>query len=220
MKYIICSFLFLACQVVSAQDTLGSWSFGIAGGVDRCYRSLNVESDESAKSLWDSLESPVLRATAGVRISYYLRSSLQVVSGMYFTEKGYRIDTLEEAGLHQLAYRYRFLELPLGFIFSQKVNAKNDILFGSSFSARILLSDPVYYQKLGQTAEFEMVSTQENNRLNLNVSAMLGVRRHITNTATLDLFLSGNQSVTALADGVALRYLNSVGIHIVLARRF
>jgi hypothetical protein len=58
------------------------------------------------------------------------------------------------------------------------------------------------------------------NAVILNVSAALGVRRTITNTAKLDIYLSGNQSLSPLANGDLERRFFSVGLFISVMNTF
>jgi hypothetical protein len=210
--------LFSTC--INAQDTLGRWSVGFSGGIDRSYSSIQFQSDPVSEKVWDSLEMSVWRSTAGLKLSYRIKNNLEAAVGFYYTDRGYRIDTILDAGLHNLKFHYRYFELPIGVNYSIPVNDKNNILFGLAYSLRILVDNKLYYQKIGQTAEFEMNTSANNKVIPSNVMASLGIRRIISQKSNIDLILNSNQSFSNISDGDSKRVLNSIGLHIVLSTQF
>ncbi len=201
-----------------AQDTLSKWTFGLVTGIDRNYTKIQVESTDYTQGIWDSLEVPVWRGMGGVRIGYNIRPNIEILTGINYANRGYSIDTLVDARLHNLKFHYRFFELPIGLHYGIKINEKNDILIGATLSARLLLSDKIVYQKLGQTAVFEMTNADANNRIQANVNALLGIRRHIANDAFISLYVNSIQAISPLSDGPVSRYLNSIGLQFALSK--
>jgi len=94
------------------------------------------------------------------------------------------------------------------------------LLASASVNAAFGMSNTLYYYKNGQTARFEMEAVPNLNPFIFNVSAALGVRRTITNTAKLDLYLSGNQSLSPIANGDLERRFSTVGLFISVMNSF
>jgi hypothetical protein len=117
-------------------------------------------------------------------------------------------------------FHFRYIELPVGLQYTGMSFGKNALLLGTSLNVGYAFSEIVYYNKNGQTAQFEMSALSNVNPINLNVSAMLGVRRAITNTASLDFYLSGNQALSPLADGQLERRFYSFGVFMALMSGF
>jgi hypothetical protein len=216
-------FVLLACLSLSgyAQDTLSKWSWGVVGGVEQIGRRLSEANDnQEVIDQWNALEENVWRLSGGLRLQRQLSEHFTVYSGLVYSDKGYRIDTLQEAGLNSMNFHFRYIEIPVGLQYTGKSFGKNALLAGTSLNVGYALSDVVYYNKNGQTAEFEMSALSNVNSINLNVSAMLGVRRAITNTASLDFYFSGNQALSPLADGQLERRFYSFGVFMALMSRF
>ena len=212
--------LALSCETF-AQDTLSKWSWGVVGGVERMGRSLTDTGDnQDAVEQWNSLEEKVWRLTGGVRLQRTLSNHLSVYSGLNYADRGYRIDTLQEAGLNGLDFHFRYIELPVGVFYNGLNFGKNSMLAGAAVNIGLNINDVVYYNKNGQTAQFEMQAVPNVNPIVLNVSAVLGVRRAITNTANLDVYFNGNQSLSPLSEGSLERRLNSVGLFLAITTAF
>lgn len=204
-----------------AQDTLSRWSWGVVGGVDVCGRQLESQSnDQTALDTWNSLEKGVYRLTGSFRLQRDITSHVAFYTGLGYVNRGYSIDTLADAGLNSLSFHYRYVDVPLGIVFNTHKAKRNSLVASAAITGLIGLNNSLYYYKDGQTARFEMQAVPEMNRFVLNVSAVLGVRRAITNTANLDIYVSGNQALSALAAGSLERRLNAVGIYVSVMSRF
>jgi hypothetical protein len=210
----------LSCDAI-AQDTLSKWSWGVVGGVERMGRSLTDANDnQDVLDQWNSLEENVWRPSGGVRVQRTLSNHLSLYTGLTYADRGYRIDTLQDAGINTLDFHFRFLELPVGVFYSGLKFGKNSLLAGAAVNIGLSINDVVYYNKNGQTAQFEMRAVSKVNPFIVNVSAALGVRRAITNTANLDIYFNGNQSLMPLSEGSLERRLNSVGLFLAITSAF
>jgi hypothetical protein len=191
------------------------------GGVERCSRQLmDVNNDEQLTKVWNELEGHVWRLSGGVRLQHQLNSHISLFSGLNYVDRGYRMDTLPDAGLNTLDYHFQYAEVPLGIYYSSSPNKKNSLLAGASVQAAFSVGNKLYFNKDGQTARFEMQAAPDLNLMTLNVSAALGVRRTITNTAKLDVYVSGNQSLSPIALGPLERRLNSIGLFVSVLNAF
>jgi hypothetical protein len=149
-----------------------------------------------------------------------ITSHVAFYTGLGYVNRGYSIDTLADAGLNSLSFHYRYVDVPAGIVLNTFKKNRNSFVASAAITGLIGLNSSLYYYKDGQTARFEMQAVPEMNRFVLNVSAALGVRRAITNTANLDLYVSGNQALSALAAGSLERRLNAVGIYVSVMSRF
>jgi hypothetical protein len=204
-----------------SQDTLSKWSWGLTGGVEQSGRQLKESNNnQDVIDFWNGLEENVWRLSGGLRVQRELTQRFSVYSGLTYINRGYRIDTIQDAGLNALEYHFRYLEVPVGVFYSANNGKKNSLMASASFNTAFGLSNTLYYYKNGQTARFEMEAVPNVNSVIFNVSAALGVRRTITNTAKLDLYLSGNQSLSPLANGDLERRFFSVGLFISVMNTF
>ncbi len=210
----------LSCDAI-AQDTLSKWSWGVVGGVERMGRQLTDASDnQDAVDQWNSLEENVWRLSGGVRLQRSLTNHVSLYTGLNYADRGYRIDTLQGAGINTLDFHFRYVEIPVGVFYSGLKFGKNSLLLGAAVNLGLNINDVVYYTKNGQTAQFEMGAVSNLNPVIVNVSAALGIRRAITNTANLDVYFNGNQSLTPMAQGSLERRLNSVGLILAVTSAF
>jgi hypothetical protein len=221
MKQLFLITLLIAGFACNAQDTLSNWSFGGLLGVDRQYRVLNTEASLSGTAeAWDDLESAAWRISGGLKVQWSLFKRFAFSSALVYVDRGYRIDSLKDARLHGLEYHFRYVDIPLGFHYTGIETKKNRLFAGVGVSTSIAVSNVLQYQKNGQTAQFEMKAESEIRPILLNVSASLGLRRTITNNATVDLYVNGIQSLKSYAEGPLERRFNSVGLFVSILNRF
>jgi len=155
-----------------------------------------------------------------VRLQRSLTNHVSLYTGLNYADRGYRIDTLQDAGINTLDFHFRYVEIPVGVFYSGLKFGKNSLLLGAAVNLGLNINDVVYYTKNGQTAQFEMEAVSNLNPVVVNVSAVLGIRRAITNTANLDVYFNGNQSLTPMAQGSLERRLNSVGLILAVTSAF
>ena len=221
MKQLLLITLLIAGLACSAQDTLSNWSFGGLLGVDRQYRVLNTEASLSGTAeAWDDLESAAWRVSGGLKVQWSPLKRFALSTGIIYVDRGYNIDSLKDARLHGLEYHFRYVDIPLGIYYTGIETKKNRLFAGVGISTSIAISNVLQYQKNGQTAQFEMKAESEMRPILLNVSASLGIRRTITNNATVDLYVNGIQSLKSYAEGPLERRFNSVGLFVSILNRF
>jgi hypothetical protein len=221
MKQLFLITLLIAGLACNAQDTLSNWSFGGLLGVDRQYRVLNAENSLSGTAeAWDDLETATWRMSGGLKVQWSPLKRFALSTGIIYVDRGYKIDSLKDARLHGLEYHFRYVDIPLGFHYTGIESKKNRLFAGVGINTSIAFSNVLQYQKNGQTAKFEMKAESEIRPILLNVSASLGVRRTITNNATVDLYVNGIQSLKSYAEGPLERRFNSVGLFVSILNRF
>ena len=221
MKQLFLITLLIAGLACNAQDTLSNWSFGGLLGVDRQYRVLNAENSLSGTAeTWNELESAAWRISGGLKVQWSPLKRFALSTGIIYVDRGYKIDSLKNARLHGLEYHFRYVDIPLGFHYTGVESKKNRLFAGVGINTSIAVSNVLQYQKNGQTAQFEMKAESEIRPILLNVSASLGLRRTITNNATVDLYVNGIQSLKSYAEGPLERRFNSVGLFVSILNRF
>ena len=221
MKQLFLITLLIAGLACGAQDTLSNWSFGGLLGVDRQYRVLNAENSLSGTAeTWDDLESAAWRISGGLKVQWSPLKSFALSTGIIYVDRGYKIDSLKNVRWHGLEYHFRYVDIPLGFHYTGIETKKNRLFAGVGINTSIAVSNVLQFQKNGQTAQFEMKAESEMRPILLNVSASLGVRRTITNNATVDLYVNGIQSLKSYAEGPLERRFNSVGLFVSILNRF
>jgi len=203
---------------VLAQDSTNKWSWGAFTGVERNYRLLDTPLSED-RDRWNGVEKSVNRISGGLRFERKLNNRFSFSAGLMYADRGYQIDSIQEAAIHGLNFHYRYVELPIGIFFTTALHGKNNLLLGVSAACAYNLSDGVFYFKDGQTAQFEMHAGQFDD-IAFNVSAMLGVRRTLSNTVNLDVYVNGAQSIFGIASGDYIRRLNALGLFLALSNRF
>jgi hypothetical protein len=219
-KYLLLLFIAVTTDCLS-QDSLSRWSFGLMGGVEQCGRLLNhIEGDQDAIDQWNSLEKNVWRLSGGLRAERKLSEHFSLLTGLNYTDRGYSIDTLKESSLNDLNFHFRYVEVPIGVIYTGKSFGKNALLASAGISLGYAVYNVLFYRKDGQSALFDMQAVSDTNPFQANVSAALGVRRAITNSANADFYLSGNQSMLSLAQGSLERRFYAVGFYIAVTSRF
>ena len=219
-KLVFYIFIGLCCDGF-AQGTLSHWSFGVVSGVEQCGRLLSdAGGNQDEFDYWNSLEQNVWRISGGLRAERKLNERFSLYTGLNYVNRGYQIDTLEDAGLNSLDFNFRYLDVPLGLIYTGKRYGKNSLFAASTLSMGYAWNDVVFYQKNGQTAQFEMQALSNVSPIGANVSAALGVRRSITETANADFYFSGNQSLIPLAQGALERRFYAFGFFVAVTGRF
>jgi hypothetical protein len=218
-------YLLLICigfsSVCFSQDTLSNWSFGLVGGLDQCGRVLKHSgNDQGVTAPWNSLEKKVLRLSGGLRLERNFSKHFSLLTGLNYVDRGYSIDTLQDAGLNGLEFHFRYIELPLGLIYTGKALGKNSLLASAGVTFGYAVSDILYYRKDGQSALFEMQAVNNMKPFQANVSAALGIRRNVTARANADLYLSGNQALLPVAQGELERRFYSFGIFLAVTNHF
>ena len=220
-QYLFLIALSLVSFACGAQDTLSKWSFGGIIGVDRQFRALNAESALSGTAQdWDDLESAAWRMSGGFKVQWSVLNRFSISSGIIYVDRGYRIDSLKAAGWNGLEYHFRYIDIPVGIHYTGQQSKKNRLFAGLGLNTSFEVSNVLQYRKDGQAAQFEMTADAESRSVLLNVSASLGIRRSITNTATVDFYLNGNQALQSYAEGPLNRRFNSVGIFVSILNRF
>jgi hypothetical protein len=217
--------LFIFCFCMSflgyAQDTLSKWSWGVIGGAEVCGRQMKIlNNDPTTLDAWNSIEKNVLRLSGGMRVQRQISERISLYSGLSYVNRGYRIDTLQDAGLNSLNYHFRYLNIPMGVTFASSGTKRNALLGSVAITGLVGVGNKLYYYKDGQTARFEMQAVPVMNRYVMNVSAALGVRRTISNTANLCVYVCGDQALSPAAQASFERRLYSLGLYLTVMNSF
>jgi Outer membrane protein beta-barrel domain len=220
MRFIFC-FLLLIPAAMNAQDSTSKVMWGVAFGNDMCYRLSKADAGfDNFKSEFDSLESAKYGYSAGLTFSYAVRSNWTIQSGLNFSEKGYRIDTLKEASLTNMKFHFRYVELPVtvGNVFNSKRAVKPCASMGVYVG--YLLSQRTTYTPIGEISSHYADNSSALSNVNLGLVATLGMQTTIQSSYLFKVEAMYKQSLLSLSDGPFNRYLNSLGVVLSLQHSF
>lgn len=214
------SLALIASHKMHAQDTVSHWSAGVLFGADICYRSLQTESSlEYTAGVYDSIEHAVSGKTLGMRVGYTIGTNLQVQSGMQYTSRGYRVDSLFEASIAGMRMKYHCIELPLMVRYSFG-NGKVKPIVRAGAALTFLLASKTEYDRIGVNATYALDDATVLNGVGVNVNAALGAAFTLSNSWSADLLINGNQALLPLVDAPLSRRLNSVGLCLEMRHTF
>jgi hypothetical protein len=220
MKFIFC-FLLLIPAAMNAQDSTSKVMWGVAYSNDMCYRLSKADAGfDDFKSEFDSLESAKYGYSVGLTFNYAVRSNWTIQSGLNFSEKGYRIDTLKEASLTNMKFHFRYIELPVqvGHVFKSKRTIKPCASFGVYVG--YLLSQKTHYTPIGEISSSFLDNSSSLSKVNLGLVTTCGIQTNIQSTYLFKVEAMYKQSLLSLSDGPFNRYLNSLGIVLSLQHSF
>lgn len=221
MKKLLVIFLLASCLDVSAQDSLRHWSFGAGLTLNRVHRiSVSDDNLNDNKKMWDSLETPAYRLSASLNISYTPVNRIGIYSGLGYLDMGYRIDSIQEASMNSITFHYRYLELPIGMVLRFRTNSKSSIVGYAALSGRYLLKDKMTFQRNNETATYVASISPEVSPFVIGVNCSLGYSFDFTQSAGIDLMLSGSQALSSVASGGTDRFLNAIGLNVLLRTEF
>jgi len=220
MKKILCILLLLPL-FITAQDTLQHRLTGITGGVDICSRFSKADDAVSEmKNEFDSLESGRFGYSAGIVAGFRINERIDLLSGLNFAARGYKIDTLAAAGFVNMKFSYKYIELPVRIVYTLQNGKKIQPLGSIGVAFSYLLQHKTYYELDGSADRNTYNDEQSMSSLNVSLSASLGFRTAIQRGYFFQCEAVVRQSVTALSDTPLRRYLNSGGIGLSLIRAF
>ncbi len=213
--------LFLLPIFSIAQDSTSKFSVGISFSNDWCNRFSSADDDvKEMKNEFDSLEAGKYGFTTGLFAGYAFHPSMNFQTGIYFANRGYRIDTLSESSMTNLKFQYRYIEVPLRFSYVFNSSSKLRPVLSIGCYGGYLIQQKTKYRQIGITGFDHFSDKEKLSSINLGVTASFGFQKLIQEKFTFQLDVICRQSLTPLSDTPFKRYLNSVGINLSLSRQF
>lgn len=206
---------------VQGQDSTSKYLIGLSFSNDFCSRISSADaSTEELKNNFDSLESPCYGFTTGMFFEYPLKKNFSLEGGIYYSNRGYRIDSLLELEITDLKFNFRYIELPIRvhYFFNSKSNWKPFVSMGVFTS--YLINQKSTYNRIGLANDTEYKSDENLQNFNFGISTAIGFERKMVSDYALRIEGIYRQSITSISDTPLKRHLNSLGINLSLLKSF
>ena len=214
MKNLLLSIFLIHCAAaVMSQDSLSHWTIGAQGSGFISYRNLQTSSElEDMKLLFDSIESGMVGMQLGLAAGYHINSSVDISAGITFQRAGYNIDTINEASIAHMKFRYGFLKVPIRAHFNFRKGKINRPFISAGVAANYCIADKTTFTQFGKptVVELEKESIKGNILSELCFSA--GLMKSITPKTTFRIAMEGTWFLSPLMKGELERRLWSAGL--------
>lgn len=188
----------------STKTKTSKFSIGLAISPEIGYRSFNPTSKGKkndflmnfGKPILDSVESPKFCYSFGIYSIYQLHKRLSLELGVYYANKGYKIDEikfttatyLENDWIGSVFYNYRYIDVPLNINF-YIINKKVKLFLSTGLNANILINEKTVIS----SDEVDVSSYNEINKptrdnvapFNISFNGSLGLEYELSNHFTL-----------------------------------
>lgn len=213
--------LFLVPFSAVAQDSTGKFLIGISFSNDLCNR-LSLADDEvvQMKNDFDSLESFQYGMTTGMFAGYSLRSNLTLQAGAYFANRGYKIDTLQQASIANVKFNFRYVEVPVRLNYVFRNSWKLKPFFSAGLSMSLLVQNKTFYRTIGVAGIDDYRDEQKLAPIVYGMNASIGFQKEIQEEYLFQCEVIYRQSVSSISDTPLKRYLNATGINLSLIQKF
>lgn len=207
-------------QTIVAQVSLSQRFYGgLNIEFNRAYRSIKCP-DEFAdlKATFDSLETPIIGKRFGLCFGYGLSPKFSIESGLGYSQYGYNIDTLLEANLTNLKYRFSFIEIPILFNYHILNLGKWKLNTTLGWRNCFMISSDFFYQSLEDRKQQKQDEASEKNRFQLMPQIGIGFSKTLINKYILQLNTNHSFSITPMTKGEFQRKNFSTGLQISLCK--
>lgn len=211
--------LILSSWHLYCQDTLSRWSIG--GQLTGLYsdRAIRAESEwDDVKSFYDSLEQGMIGFRMGATVSYRLNDWVDISSDINFLRAGYSIDTLREAGIANMKFRYNFVHVPLRVSVSFLKGRVNRPFISLGLATNYCISDKTTFTQFGQATVIEINDKKTTGKFFHEMLLSAGISKTLNASTQLRLCMDAAYMLTPLAEGNLARRLWNMGARISLTR--
>lgn len=200
-----------------AQDSTSTWSIGAQGSAFYSYRILQASPELTIlKSLYDSLESSSVGFQMGGIARYKINEKFDVSSGVTYLRAGYNIDTLMEAQMANMKFRYGFIRVPLRLHYNFRNGKVNRPFVAAGLAANYCIADKTTFTQFGRATVMELKKNKITGKIITEVNLTIGIMKEISSNTTFHLGLDGALSLHPLEKGNLVRKLWNSGIWISL----
>ena len=221
MKLLIIPFLFISYLGLGQSDSHSlSWTLEAIGY--RSYRS--IDANESAfkdvAEQWNELEKASYKGGMGLGLRFSLSERITIQSGLQWAQRGYQVDTIQDASITGMKIQFSAIELPI------KVNYL--LMEGKAWNPYVSLGVSLGYmvrskttlQKLGQTANFDFYPEGTLQHVQIGAVGSFGLIRAIDDQSELFIGADYYQSFSPIIESTIERRLNHLGIRFGISRGF
>ncbi|MFM7104815.1 MAG: outer membrane beta-barrel protein, partial [Flavobacteriales bacterium] len=177
--------LIVSSHTTVAQDTLSRWSLGGLGAVNYSYRALQSTAElEQMKEFYDSLETGILAYQLGGAVEYRINNKIHLISALCYNKTGYNIDTLSEASIANMKFRYGFLRLPVRVSYQLREGKVNRPYFSLGVAGNYCIQEKATYTQFGRATIVELERKKSAGKFFPDLNFALGVVKTITPETT------------------------------------
>lgn len=203
-----------------AQDSTSAWSIGVQGSAFNSYRILQTSAElDIFKSLYDSLETSSVGFQMGGIVRYTINENFDLSSGIYYQRAGYNIDTLMQAQIANMKFRYGFIRVPLRLHYNFRNGKVNRPFLAAGLAANYCVADKTTYTQFGRATVIELKKNKITGKIITDVNLTIGIMKEISPNTTFHLGLDGALSLQPLEKGDLARKLWNSGIWISLTHK-
>lgn len=221
MKLLILPFLFVSYLGLGQADSRSlSWTFEAIGY--RSYRSIDA-SESAFKDVaeqWNELEKASYKGGVGLGFRFPLSERITLQSGLQWAQRGYKLDTIQDASITGMKYHFTAMELPLkvNYMLTDGKAWNPYVSFGVSLG--YIVKSKSTFQRLGQTPEFDFYADGCLQHIQLGAIGSLGFIRAIDDHSQLFIAADYYQSFAPVMKSTIERRLNHLGVRFGISRGF
>ena len=198
---------------LDAQDSISHWSIGAQGSIFYSYRSIKSSQElAEMKTLFDSLETSILGHQIGGAIRYTINNNFDISSGITYQRSGYNIDTLMEASIANMKFRYSFIKIPIRFHFNFRNGKTNRPFIAAGVSTNYCVADKTTFTEFGRATVIELEKPKITGNVFTDINLTIGLMKTITPKTKLHLAIDGAYSLQPLEKGELTRRLWNAGV--------
>jgi hypothetical protein len=198
---------------LGAQDSTSHWSIGAQGSIFYSYRSLESSQElAEMKTLFDSLETSILGHQIGGIIRYTINNKFDISSGITYQRSGYNIDTLMEASIANMKFRYSFIKIPIRLHYNFRYGKINRPFIAAGITTNYCVADKTTFTEFGRATIIELEKPKITGNIINEISLTMGLMKTITPKTRLHIAIDGAYSLQPLENGELTRRLWNAGV--------
>ena len=221
MKLLILPFLFVSYLGLGQSDSRSfSWTLEAIGY--RSYRS--IDANESAfkdvAEQWNELEKGSYKGGISLGLVLPLTERITIQSGLQWAQRGYKLDTIQDASITGMKHHFTAIELPVkvNYMLTDGKAWNPYVSFGVSLG--YIVKSKTTFQRLGQTPEFDFYPEGRLQHMQLGAIGSLGFIRAIDDQSQLFIAADYYQSFVPVMESTIERRLNHLGVRFGISRGF
>lgn len=221
IRFITClAVLIVSSHTTVAQDTLSRWSLGGLVVVNYSYRALRSTAEfEQMKEFYDSLETGIFAYHLGGAVEYRINNKFNLFSALCYNKMGYNIDTLSEASIANMKFRYGFLRLPLRVSYQLREGKVNRPYISLGVAGNYCIQEKTTYTQFGRATIVELERKKCAGKFYPDLNFALGLVKNITPETSFRMAFEAVYFMSQLEPGDLSRKPWSAGISVSLVRR-
>ncbi len=215
MKNIIPIIFLLLSSFAHAQSDSLRLQIGGVAGLGYGHRVLTTTESELdlIEESYNNLEDPTMSYRFGLRVNYNISSKSFLSTGLLFAQNGYRVDSIAIAALHDIRFRYQYLEVPILFHYRFISNKKINPYITLGVNGCYILSSTMHFKRINELEKYKEKVSEGVNKVQYGLLGGLGFSKRFHER--YELFVEGNynRNISSLHDGVLERRFTNVSLN-------